>query len=72
MRDRITIEGKAGALGAYIGTAITCGRVRSIGLELAQRHHGKRGFGPNPLLFERSDSIEVLKGILPRLLMLRC
>ena len=69
-RDRITIEGQAGTLGAYIAPPKTS--INSIGLELAQRYHGKRGLAPNPSLFERSDSIEVLEGILPRLPMLRC
>ena len=46
---------------------IWIGTFHAFGLDLVRRHHDRLGLPPNPMLFDRSDAIEVLEEILPTL-----
>ena len=46
---------------------IWLGTFHAFGLDVLRRHHDKLGLPANPLLFDRSDAIEVLEEILPTL-----
>jgi DNA helicase II / ATP-dependent DNA helicase PcrA len=46
---------------------IWIGTFHAFGLDLLRRYHDKLGLPPDPLLFDRSDAIEVLEDILPTL-----
>lgn len=64
----------AGELAERLSTAapdaasrIWIGTFHGFGLDLVRRHHDRLGLSPNPILFDRSDAIEVLEEILPTL-----
>ena len=46
---------------------IWIGTIHAFGLDLVRRHHERLGLPANPLLFDRSDAIEVLEERLPTL-----
>ena len=46
---------------------IWLGTFHAFGLDVLRRHYDKLGLSANPLLFDRSDAIEVLEEILPTL-----
>ena len=46
---------------------IWIGTVHAFGLDLVRRYHDRLGLTPNPVLFDRSDAIEVLEERLPTL-----
>ena len=57
-------------LSAKVGdeaTRIWIGTIHAFGLDLVRRHHDRLGLTPNPVLFDRSDAIEVLEERLPTL-----
>jgi DNA helicase-2/ATP-dependent DNA helicase PcrA len=46
---------------------IWTGTFHAFGLDLIRRYYDRLGLSPNPVLFDRSDAIEVLQEILPTL-----
>ena len=46
---------------------IWIGTFHAFGLDLVRRHHDRFDLSPNPMLFDRSDAIEILEEILPTL-----
>jgi superfamily I DNA/RNA helicase len=46
---------------------IWIGTFHAFGLDLVRRHHDRLGLPPNPMLFDRSEAIEVLEEVLPTL-----
>jgi len=59
--ERITAVAPDAAPKIWIGT------FHAFGLDLVRRYHDRMGLPPSPLLFDRSDAIEVLEDILPTL-----
>ena len=57
-------------LSAVVGdeaARIWIGTIHAFGLDLVRRHHDRLGLSSNPVLFDRSDAIEVLEERLPTL-----
>lgn len=46
---------------------IWIGTFHAFGLDLVRRHHERLGLSANPVLFDRSDAIDVLEDLLPTL-----
>ena len=46
---------------------IWIGTFHAFGLDLVRRHYDRLGLSPNPVLFDRSDAIDVLEDLLPTL-----
>lgn len=61
LAHRIAIAAPDAAPRIWIGT------FHAFGLDLVRRHHDRLGLPPDPILFDRSDAIEVLEEILPTL-----
>ncbi|MFZ5610271.1 MAG: UvrD-helicase domain-containing protein [Pseudomonadota bacterium] len=61
LSERLTATAPEAAPKLWIGT------FHAFGLDLVRRYHDRFQLTPNPSLFDRSDAIEVLEGILPTL-----
>jgi len=61
LAERISAVAKASAPQIWIGT------FHAFGLDLLRRYHDRLNLPANPVLFDRSDAIEVLEEILPTL-----
>jgi superfamily I DNA/RNA helicase/Zn-dependent peptidase ImmA (M78 family) len=61
LADRFSAAAPAAASRIWTGT------FHAFGLDLIRRHYDRFGLSPNPVLFDRSDAIEVLQEILPTL-----
>ena len=61
LAERITAIAPNAASRIWIGT------FHAFGLDLIRRYHAPLGLPPDPILFDRSDAIEVLEEILPTL-----
>ena len=48
-------------------TRVWIGTIHAFGLDLVRRYHEQLGLTPNPVLFDRSDAIEVVEERLPTL-----
>lgn len=58
---------RIGAAAPETAPRIWVGTFHAFGLDLIRRYHDKFGLSSNPILFDRSDAIEVLEEILPTL-----
>lgn len=61
LAERLALAEPTAAPRIWIGT------FHAFGLDLVRRHHDRLGLSSNPMLFDRSDAIEVLEEILPTL-----
>ena len=61
LADRLSASAGDDATRIWIGT------IHAFGLDLVRRHHDRLGLSANPVLFDRSDAIEVLEERLPTL-----
>lgn len=61
LAERIASVAKTEATRIWIGT------FHAFGLDLMRRYHDKIGLSPKPVLFDKSDAIEVLQELLPTL-----
>ena len=59
LAERLTAAVADEAMRIWIGT------IHAFGLDLVRRHHDRLGLPANPVLFDRSDAIEVLEERLP-------
>ena len=50
-----------------VAARIWIGTFHAFGLDMIRRHHDRLGLPSNPILFDRSDAIDVLEDILPTL-----
>ena len=61
LAERLALAEPAAAPRVWVGT------FHGFGLDLVRRHHDRLDLSPDPMLFDRSDAIEVLEEILPTL-----